>query len=405
MAGNGDSTVAIVLDKILGDPLRALSLFSGCVAIVLFGAWIAKFLLFTTGPPVTVEDGAITIGDFEDRYGTVVFPLSATQMWADTGIDVEEGDLFRVQVSGAVNMAMHRVVEAGKFDAHPPMPWLSHPGQGHGRRPRDNYALRARTYREAPYGSLLALVCCAGQVCPLPTDPANLRAIRKDREKRIDVVVDGSRIGDGGRLRASCSGRVYLTLNENAPLDAHEYVGTVEEHAADLENAVRKMIAGEVPRQAVKTGIVDEWLIDAVQWVKASPFDLGTPPVPDRDRCGASILPGEVGAEVEWPVKSLEKKFLLNAEDCCMEEEVKSTKFSEAIGTHTAQEISTLLLPLYSAGSLRVGPVEPTEKRYECLASLRRVSDYMRWTHVVKDYPGVWYDDNAGFFWVTMQRE
>jgi hypothetical protein len=137
-----------------------------------------------------IKPDRITIS--QNGYGTIIYSLrgpkfytyllSASTVWAPTGIWISDQHDVLIRASGSVNLAFHRLVEAAVRDTLPPQPWIEPDGLIDESRLSEKAIKRkpALIYRRpnAHYGTLIAGVS-SDKDTP-PTDPHDMWEVGKE---------------------------------------------------------------------------------------------------------------------------------------------------------------------------------------------------------------------------------
>lgn len=147
-----------------------------------------------------------------DEKKTVHWMFSSAELWANSGIEVEEGDVIEVTASGRFNTGIHHLFRYGIDDTSFAFPWVSPDGITVDSilRPADRsrYPDRIITTdrgKDVPIGKLLM------QIVPYNSREPEIRP------KSNPLYVIGTR--EKVRIKDGQSGFLYFTVNE-IPLDS-----------------------------------------------------------------------------------------------------------------------------------------------------------------------------------------
>lgn len=202
--------------------LNFWAFFAGLVVIVCMGVYLLGLVLrpFVPGARITTTEGGAYIIELGGKR-SVQWLLSASskpgsrtrddapgiRFWSNSGIDVAKDDKVKLRVSGAVNLAIHHLVESAQTDNPPYFHWTGpdgfEPEQTAFFRPADLHRQPQRLAGGVPSGMLLM------QVVPPGANPQ----VKPDGEHLYPV---GS--GRDGPFKMRQSGTLYFALNE-VPLD------------------------------------------------------------------------------------------------------------------------------------------------------------------------------------------
>jgi hypothetical protein len=105
---------------------------------------------------------------FQESTTSLMVP--ASQLWVKSGVHVGLNDVVRLRVSGAVNVAAHRLHWSSLMDTRPEPPWVFYPGQ-----PLNNtgvdYDREDGTLSRDPVGTLLMYVASRVESEPSEKNP------------------------------------------------------------------------------------------------------------------------------------------------------------------------------------------------------------------------------------------
>ncbi len=187
-----------------------LGIFGVTVAILLGIVAVIKILDATQKIPKILTNKYGVVINSEPKKQVCYFLLNSSQLWAETGIQVEEGDLVSVYASGAINTAIHHVVHAADNDTLPDFDW-SGPGGvtkkiSYNEQPADYIALKYMVQPSANQSALLMMVADRNGYENYTTDTA-----RSHTYFRNDIIT----IGEGkAKIRINQNGLLYFCVNE-----------------------------------------------------------------------------------------------------------------------------------------------------------------------------------------------
>jgi hypothetical protein len=382
----GATGLALLLNASPAELAKRLAILVGAIIALLIlvlltiGAAMLGFQRYLT-PKVTLtslKTGAFEFSLADTTSKSVFFPLPASSLWADSGIRVHKGDSLGFQIGGAVNMAGHRLLQAGEYDIVPPHSWISWPGAESGHRPIDRHRANTQILPEAPYGSLLAYIACDGGLVPSDHQKAVLRAMREPRfrTENVHVVASSDHFGSPQTITSRCDGALYLTLNENLPLDFPDYVRDYAEYQ-------RSALKWTEHRPSELLAEVHEWGAEAVA---VALKDLRIDPA--LDDATPTYDMGEVNSSRCF-LRGANEKQDVAAQCPCLARAAK-----KAGGADTPEALAASIFGVYG-----------DEHHADCVAALMRRRDCLKWYDVVDDYPRLWFDENVGSFLVAIEVE
>ncbi len=180
-----------------------------CTLAVVLGIFAAIKILDATDriPDILTNKYGVVINTEPDKQ-VCYFLLNSSQYWAETGINVKEGDLVSVYASGSINSGIHHVVEAADKNEKPDFEWISPKGKDlsnlYADKPADQLSL---SYMVQPYENLGAL----------------LMMVSKEKEYKKHLEADDCKdfdnsivtIGEGkSKIRINEDGLLYFCVNE-----------------------------------------------------------------------------------------------------------------------------------------------------------------------------------------------
>lgn len=99
--------------------------------------------------------------------------VSASQLWVDSGVEIQPGETLHLSATGLVNLAIHRVVQTADRHAPPPLRWNGPDGaELPANRPLYVRRQQLLPYPQAPYGTLLMYARPVGEADPSKYNPA-----------------------------------------------------------------------------------------------------------------------------------------------------------------------------------------------------------------------------------------
>ncbi len=156
----------------------------------------------------------------EDK-DVIYWLFNTADLWANSGIKVQEGDILTIRASGSSFTAIHHLVDASKANKIPQDKWVGTEGQ-----PKDNLRDLARSkYRlchEAPEGILLMKII----------DPKNAQQSFSDWSDEL-LYQDIEVIGKERTLYISKSGILHFAVNDIVLTDSildlmyHDYIYSI----------------------------------------------------------------------------------------------------------------------------------------------------------------------------------
>jgi hypothetical protein len=148
----------------------------------------------------------------EPKKALVVVP--ASQLWIDSGLELKPGQKINVSASGAINLSVHRLVEAAQNTTRPRHGWTTPIGENE----RDLRCIdrKRRPLLIAPkaaYGSLLAYVNPANAEVPSAKNPIPA-GIQVVSQPNSSLVYSNT---------TNVAGRLFFTINDIVLKDDPEY--------------------------------------------------------------------------------------------------------------------------------------------------------------------------------------
>ncbi len=186
-----------------------LGIFGVTVAILLGIVAVINILDATDKIPKILTNQYGVVINSEPEKQVCYFLLNSSQLWAETGIQVEEGDLVSVYASGSINTGIHHVVKAANENRTPEFGW-SGPGGLNTRvlfqeKPADHISLKYLVQPSANQGELLMMVA-NGNGYNEYTDTTKSHTYFKN-----DIIT----IGEGkAKVRINKNGLLHFCVNE-----------------------------------------------------------------------------------------------------------------------------------------------------------------------------------------------
>jgi len=171
-----------------------------------------------------------------ERYS---FLLPSNALWVDSGIVVGNSDTVKVQVSGSVNLAAHRLTWSSLADTRLSMKWIVYPGQPANSAGIDPERANGRLFDGAPLGAVVMYVC-EGEGCPTAEHP------RPRATDRVFSVVTESLSKPRMFAPVDQSGRLYFSVNDVVPDQEPFFTGRedYDELADDLADMHKRFVNG-----------------------------------------------------------------------------------------------------------------------------------------------------------------
>lgn len=141
----------------------------------------------------------VTVNDKPDKASLL---LSATDLWTNTGIILQPKEVVIISASGRVNLAIHRLVEAGFTDIRPRHVWVGPDGQKSDfQEVKLSYQKQLTICPKADAGTLLACLHQDGDPKPGKNNP------RPD-----NIIVLGSKCRIVNKMDTKCT--LWLVVND-----------------------------------------------------------------------------------------------------------------------------------------------------------------------------------------------
>lgn len=135
--------------------------------------------------------GATTIQN--EKHDISYWLFNTAELWANSGIQVEKGDIISIHASGSFNTAIHHLIQAADSNTIPDTKYVNASGLAHDVE-RDPARAKYRIFPNLPQDALVMQIASENPV-DLPSDvggnPANFYYIGKDRSK-IHINTDGT---------------------------------------------------------------------------------------------------------------------------------------------------------------------------------------------------------------------
>jgi len=200
-----------------------LALCLACAAVALTTFLTIRIIRANTTADIVVQNGSL-IFRAPGKRSTTWLLLSANGSddgpWVNTQIELKKGQEYAVHASGRINVAMHRMMDVAHGDNLPPYPWIGPDGfQRHIVGPPYcdrgyDYFSDAFLLADAPYGSLI------GMISPNSPNTATMRpgsrAVLPNLVKNFITSPNASfRLGAESRKQpAAAAGTLWLAVNE-----------------------------------------------------------------------------------------------------------------------------------------------------------------------------------------------
>jgi hypothetical protein len=138
---------------------------------------------------------------------TTSLMVPASQLWVKSGMNVALNDIVRLRVSGAVNMAAHRLQWSSLMDTPPEPPWVFYPGQ-----PLHNTGVDSDrdegTLSKDPIGTLLMYVATSTEPEPSESNP------RPKAGELMRIATQGSSTEWVQTPPMNKAGQLYFVVND-----------------------------------------------------------------------------------------------------------------------------------------------------------------------------------------------
>lgn len=189
-----------------------------CVLIIGVTIVIAINVVGRHGRVAVEFHGGSTVFSVNQEPTKAFFLLSASQLWADTGLEIQPGSEVRITATGKINLAVHRLVDAALNKTAGAEDWTTADGVKL-RGLLDQQRKPLLILPEANFGCLLAYVGPQGEDVPGPINarPSGIYAVGTSGLVRYN--------DERGR-----PGHLFLTINDgvlsNTPQAHNAFVGT-----------------------------------------------------------------------------------------------------------------------------------------------------------------------------------
>ena len=156
----------------------------------------------------------------EDK-DVIYWLFNTADLWANSGIEVQVGDILTIRASGSSFTAIHHLVDASKANRIPQDKWVGTEGQPKDN-PRDLARSKYRLCHEAPEGILLMKII----------DPKNAQQSFSDWNDEL-LYQDIEVIGKERTLYISKSGILHFAVNDIVLTDSildlmyHDYIYSI----------------------------------------------------------------------------------------------------------------------------------------------------------------------------------
>jgi hypothetical protein len=150
---------------------------------------------------ITFNKEGATLVTRGSKIQKAIILLPASKIWLNTGLQFSSGQSATITASGAVNLSIHRLVEAAQDHKRPRLGWLGPEGGSHPY-PTDLDNARSKYLilpDPANYGTVLACIV-----------PENERSPGKEYPRPNGVI----QIGKCGNIKAKVNGTLWLTVND-----------------------------------------------------------------------------------------------------------------------------------------------------------------------------------------------
>lgn len=239
------------------------------ITLVFLGVTLIALVVKSYYPYKTVNSNEYGATVIENEDNEVIYWLfNSADLWANSGIEVKEGDVISVRTSGAFHTAIHHLVQDADTNRNLRDRWLDPMGGSHGG-PKDSIRGKFRISLAAEFNTILMQVI-----------PSTVNLGKDDNGKYIDTTVfpylDGGRfdktrepdiytIGTGkDKIRIRSTGVLHFAVNDivltPSVIDTMKNSGQLSK----LQLGVVKGTAESEIDYYEKNKFVDAWYADNV---------------------------------------------------------------------------------------------------------------------------------------------
>lgn len=147
---------------LLGDYKRLANflIMIGVLLLFMFGFSALFFkLLIANEVKITQRPEGAWVFSLGKKDKTIHYELNPSSMWANTGYKINKGQILKINASGRINLAGHRLMDAAKADSLPMFPWSGPEGIVNEKIINDPIIAKRRDcllLPDAPIGALIA---------------------------------------------------------------------------------------------------------------------------------------------------------------------------------------------------------------------------------------------------------
>ncbi len=216
------------LFELLQDPVRmwrVLLSFFLLIVILFIGLAFVVLTIKKFYPYNMIETNiqGASIVKSEDK-DVIYWLFNTADLWANSGIEVQEGDVLTIRASGSSYTAIHHLVDASQNNYAPNDKWVGTEGLEYFRTTRDSYSKKYRLCPENPEGILLMKIINPKSVNDKPLKSWDDTLLTKD----IEVI------GKERTLYISRPGVLHFAVNDivltNCTLDSmyEDYINSID---------------------------------------------------------------------------------------------------------------------------------------------------------------------------------
>lgn len=212
------------------------------ITLVFLGVTLIALVVKSYYPYKTVNSNEYGATVIQNEDNEVIYWLfNSADLWANSGIEVKEGDVISVRTSGAAHSAIHRLVRAAESNSIMQDRWLSPIGGDFSQRNWDTERAKYRISETADFNSILMQVI-----------PKNVKIRNKYGE--LDTAYSYYLDGRKGDIYEIGSGRESITIREDGIL--HFAVNDIV-LTQDVVNSMKQHNTGNTMDLAIRYDIKD----------------------------------------------------------------------------------------------------------------------------------------------------
>lgn len=196
------------LFELLQDPVRmwrVLLSFFLLIVILFIGLAFVVLTIKKFYPYNMIETNiqGASIVKSEDK-DVIYWLFNTADLWANSGIEVQEGDVLTIRASGSSYTAIHHLVDASQNNYAPNDKWVGTEGLDYFRTTRDSYSGKYRLCPYAPEGILLMKI--------IEPDSINEKPLRQWSDSLLTKDIEV--IGKERTLYISRPGVLHFAVND-----------------------------------------------------------------------------------------------------------------------------------------------------------------------------------------------